>query len=73
MCLKVKTETLLWGQPHRRDAPQEKAACVCGMVVEERQRRGRKIETKADEGKVECALSDKQEHGSSLQGAPGEN
>lgn len=31
------------------------------------------IETKADEGRVECVLSDKQEHGSSLQGAPGEH
>lgn len=31
------------------------------------------IETKADEGRVECVLFDKQEHGSSLQGAPGEN
>lgn len=29
------------------------------------------IETKADEGRVERALSDKQEHGSSLQAAPG--
>lgn len=31
------------------------------------------IETKADEGRVECVLSDKQEHGSSLQRAPGEH
>lgn len=50
-----------------------------GMAVEERRRGGRKrqkeeewvIETKADEGSVECALSDKQEHGSSLQGHRG--
>lgn len=31
------------------------------------------IETKADEGRGECVLSDKEEHGSSLQGASGEH
>lgn len=31
------------------------------------------VKTKADKGRVECVLSDKQEHGSSLQGATGEH
>lgn len=85
VCLKVKTETLLRGPaapPGRSHKERGVCVCVCGIVggrksdVEEERWRQKQeedgvIETEADEGRVERALSDKQEHGSSLQAPPG--
>lgn len=84
LCLKVKMETLLWGaDAYRGDLLEHRRRVWRGAKERITRRRGGKIktgggegwviETKADEGRVECVPSDKQEHGSSLRGAPGEH
>lgn len=84
LCLKVKMETSpLGGRRVPRGPSGTQAARVArgeGAHHATWRRRdkdgggeGRVIETKADEGRVECVPSDKQEHGSSLRGAPGEH
>lgn len=84
LCLKVRTETLLWGaDAYHGDSLEHRRRVWRGAKERITRRRGGKIkmgggegwviETKADEGRVECVPSDKQGHGSSLRGAPGEH